>query len=70
MSPEMALSDSFQKLWKESQLHNQLTAVVINEAHCIDKWGNDDFHPLYCKLNTLQNYTVYEIPIVACTATA
>ena len=70
MSPEMALSKSFQKLWKESQLHNQLMAVVVNEAHCIDKWGDDDFHPLYCKLNTLWNYTGYEIPIVTCTATA
>ena len=70
MSPEMALSESFQKLWKELQLRNQLTAVVVDKAHCIDEWGDDDFRPLYRKLNTLRNYTGYEIPIVTCTATA
>jgi len=65
MSPEMARSESFQKLWKESQLRNRLTAVVVDEAHCIDEWGDDDFRRLYRKLNTLRNYTGYEIPIVA-----
>lgn len=70
MSPEMALSESFYKLWKDSNFRKRLTAVVINEAHCIDEWGDDDFRPLYRKLNTLRNYTGYEIPMVACTATA
>ena len=70
VSPEMALSESFYKLWKGSNFRKQLTAVVVDEAHCIDEWGDDNFRPLYRKLNTLRNYTGYEIPMVACTATA
>jgi len=70
ISPEMALSESFYKLWKDSRFRNRLTAIIIDEAHCIDEWGDDNFRPLYRKLNTLRNYTGYEISIVACTATA
>ena len=70
MSPEMALSETFHRLWKDSHFRKRLTAVIIDEAHCIDEWGNDEFCPLYRKLNTLRNYTGYEIPVVSCTATA
>ena len=70
ISPEMALSESFYKLWKGSNFRKRLTAVIVDEAHCIDEWGDDNFRPLYRKLNTLRNYTGYEIPMVACTATA
>ncbi|PPR03710.1 hypothetical protein CVT26_006118, partial [Gymnopilus dilepis] len=70
MSPEMALAESFHKLWKDSRFRNRLTAVVVDEAHCIDEWGGDDFRPLYRKLSTLRSYTGYEVPIVSCTATA
>jgi len=54
MSPEMSLSDSFQKLWKDSRFRKRLTAVIVDEAHCIDEWGDDTFRPLYRKLNTLR----------------
>ena len=70
MSPEMALSETFHRLWKDSYFRKRLTAVIIDEAHCIDEWGDDEFRPLYRKLNTLRNYTGYEIPVVSCTATA
>ncbi|PPQ79276.1 LOW QUALITY PROTEIN: hypothetical protein CVT26_000904, partial [Gymnopilus dilepis] len=70
MLPEMALADSFHKLWKDSRFRSRLTAVVVDEAHCIDKWGGDDFRPLYRKLSTLRSYTGYEVPIVSCTDTA
>ena len=69
MSPEMALSDSFQKLWKDSQFRRRLIALVVDEAHCIEEWGVDDFRPLYRKLDTLQSCTRYETPVVSCTAT-
>ena len=66
ISPEMALSESFYKLWKDSHFRNCLTAIIVDEAHCIDEWGDDAFHPHYRKLNTLRNYMGYKIPIVAC----
>jgi len=69
MSPEMALSESFQKLWKDSKFRSRLIALVIDEAHCIEDWGVDDFRPLYRKLDTLRSYTGYETPVVSCTAT-
>ena len=69
MSPEMALSESFQKLWKDSKFRNRLIALVVDEAHCIEDWGVDDFRPLYRKLDTLRSYTGYETPVISCTAT-
>ncbi|KAK0452267.1 hypothetical protein EV421DRAFT_888988 [Armillaria borealis] len=65
LSPEMALSDSFMKLWKDSKFHAHLTAIVVDEAHCID----DAFCPTYRKLgDALHGFTGSDIPFVACTA--
>ncbi|KAE9392473.1 P-loop containing nucleoside triphosphate hydrolase protein, partial [Gymnopus androsaceus JB14] len=69
LSPEMVLSDSFSKLWKDTKFRRRLTAVVIDEAHCVDEWGGDDFRPKYQKLDWLHAFTGKEIPFVACTAT-
>ncbi len=69
LSPEMALSMSFQKLWKDVKFRHRLTAIVVDEAHCIDEWGGDDFRPLYHKLSTLRQYSGQDVPFVACTAT-
>ena len=69
VSPEMALSDSFLKLWKDTRFRGRLTALIVDEAHCIEDWGSDDFRPLYRKLDILRNYTGFEIPFFACTAT-
>lgn len=65
----MVLSDSFSKLWKDSAFRRRLTAVVVDEAHCIDEWGGDDFRPQYQKLDCLRAFTGKEVPFVACTAT-
>jgi superfamily II DNA helicase RecQ len=68
----MALSDSFRKknLWKEASFRKRVTAVVIDKAHCIDKWGGNDFWPQYHRINELQMYTGQAVPFVACTPTA
>lgn len=68
ISPEMALSNSFTKLWKDSSFRTRLQALVIDEAHCIDEWG-EEFRPLYRELSNLRTYTGQEVPFVACTAT-
>ena len=69
MSPKMALAPSFQKLWKDSCFWMWITAIVVDEAHCIAEWGGEDFQPTYCSLETLCGYIGQEIPIIACTAT-
>lgn len=68
-SPEMALSSSFAKLWTDIKFRGRVTAVIVDEAHCIEEWGDDDFRPQYRKLEELRCYTGLEVPFVACTAT-
>ncbi|PBK94149.1 hypothetical protein ARMGADRAFT_890269, partial [Armillaria gallica] len=47
-----------------------LTAIVMDEAHCIDEWGDNAFHPMYRKLgDALHGFTGSDIPFVTCTAT-
>jgi superfamily II DNA helicase RecQ len=70
MSPEMALSLSFQNLWKEASFWKHVTAVIINKAHCIDEWGGDKFWLHYRKIDELQMYTGQDVPFISCTATA
>ncbi|KAJ2915312.1 hypothetical protein MD484_g5119, partial [Candolleomyces efflorescens] len=69
LSPEMALSDSFVKLWKDAKFRKRLICLVVDEAHCVNEWGSDDFRPAYRKLATLRSYTGQEVPFLACTAT-
>ncbi|EPS93169.1 hypothetical protein FOMPIDRAFT_1087018, partial [Fomitopsis schrenkii] len=47
----------------------RLQAVIIDEAHCVDEWGKDDFRKQYRQLSSLRGYTSYSIPFLACTAT-
>lgn len=65
----MALSPSFTKLWSSTNFRSRLTAVIVDEAHCVDEWGTDNFRPQYQELEVLRGYTGQEIPFVACTAT-
>ncbi|KAJ7195377.1 P-loop containing nucleoside triphosphate hydrolase protein [Mycena pura] len=69
ISPEMACSDSFVRLWKDPKFRGRITALIVDEAHCIDEWG-DEFRPEYKKLEMLRSYTGQGVPFVACTATA
>ena len=60
----------FEALEGDSQFRGRLTAVIVDEAHCIDEWGGDDFRPEYRQLERLRIFTGQEVPIVCCTATA
>ena len=71
VSPE-ALTDATEPLRTallcahESGLINR---VVIDEAHCIDKWGGDEFRPSFANLSNLR--TIFPgVPLTALTATA
>jgi superfamily II DNA helicase RecQ len=68
ISPEMALSNSFSKLWKDANFRKRLQAIVVDEAHCIDEWG-EEFRPQYRELSQLRHYTGQDVPFVSCTAT-
>ncbi|THU77177.1 hypothetical protein K435DRAFT_102975 [Dendrothele bispora CBS 962.96] len=68
LSPEMVLSDTFQnKVWKDTQIHRRLGAVSVDEAHCIDEQGEDDFQPQYRQLSTIRPLCGYDVPFIACT---
>jgi len=69
LSPEMAFSPSFQNLWKDTKFRSRITAIIIDEAHCVDEWGGEDFRPQYRQLSNLRNYTGQEVPFFACPAT-
>ncbi|KAJ7145302.1 P-loop containing nucleoside triphosphate hydrolase protein [Mycena crocata] len=69
ISPEMACSDSFFRLWKDAKFRTRITAMIVDEAHCIHEWG-DEFRTEYKKLDMLRSFTGQEVPFVACTATA
>jgi superfamily II DNA helicase RecQ len=68
VSPEMALSPGFTKLWQERQFRGRVQPVIIDEAHCIVEWG-DDFRKEYSGLAKLRDYIGRDIPIFAATAT-
>ncbi|KAE9410024.1 hypothetical protein BT96DRAFT_805872 [Gymnopus androsaceus JB14] len=65
----MALSHRFNELFRDGKFRNRLEAVIVDEAHCIDEWGGDDFRPLYRQLSRLRSFTGQDVPFIACTAT-
>ncbi|KAI0061126.1 P-loop containing nucleoside triphosphate hydrolase protein [Artomyces pyxidatus] len=68
VSPEMALSDGFVNLWQSAAFRSRIQALIVDEAHCIEEWG-DGFREQYAEIGKLRNYAGHEIPFVACTAT-
>jgi superfamily II DNA helicase RecQ len=64
----MALSDRFGKLWMAPKFRARVNALIVDEAHCIDEWG-EEFRPMYRQLHRLRSFTGQEVPFVACTAT-
>ncbi len=63
-APERLLLDH----WKENLANWNVTAIAIDEAHCISEWGHD-FRPEYRRLPALRRL-LPEAPVMALTATA
>lgn len=64
LNSSVKLRETLSLLYKRGKL----SRLVIDEAHCVSKWGNG-FRPAYLKLNSLrENYQ--NVPIMAMTATA
>ena len=68
-SPEQLLgNDALRLVLKKLNCQNDLSRVVIDEAHCIVMWG-DDFRPAYSRLGELRDY-LRGVPFTALTTTA
>lgn len=72
MSPEIIFGTSptsakVQDLWKELKWRNILTAIVVDEVHCIQKWGGK-FRRDYDRLGDLRIWAP-GVPFLGVTAT-
>ncbi|MGL6282986.1 MAG: RecQ family ATP-dependent DNA helicase, partial [Microcoleaceae cyanobacterium] len=68
VAPERLLSEYFLPFLDEVKQQVGISAIAVDEAHCVSEWGHD-FRPEYRQLITLrQRYP--DLPMIALTATA
>ena len=68
VAPEKLLTDRFLLFLEEVKSQMGISAIAIDEAHCVSQWGHD-FRPEYRQLKSLRD-RYPDIPIAALTATA
>lgn len=64
VAPERLMLDG----WQENLKEWKVTALAIDEAHCISEWGHD-FRPEYRQIARLREF-LPDVPVMALTATA
>ncbi|THU77687.1 P-loop containing nucleoside triphosphate hydrolase protein, partial [Dendrothele bispora CBS 962.96] len=70
LSPEMAKSSAVhEKVLKNPIFKKSCIEVVIDEAHCVSEWGNDDFRPDYAEVGVLLARLPSTVPVLAASAT-
>uniref|UniRef100_A0ABM0GKJ3 DNA 3'-5' helicase n=1 Tax=Saccoglossus kowalevskii TaxID=10224 RepID=A0ABM0GKJ3_SACKO len=68
-SPEAILSRSWRKVLISDVYQRNLIGIAIDEAHCVDLWGND-FRRDFMNLKELRSLVPPYVPMTALTATA
>lgn len=68
MSPENLFTGSWRKLFETEIFKDIVSAVVVDEAHCVDQWG-DEFRKDYSRISGLRSHLPQAV-MVALTATA
>ncbi len=57
ITPEVLLTSQFQTIVKRMSEAGNLSRIIVDEAHCVDTWGND-FRPSYSSLCTFKEHNI------------
>jgi superfamily II DNA helicase RecQ len=68
LSPELAIGDKFRSVVIDPVVNDQLSLVVIDEAHLVSQWGRN-FRTDYARLSQLRSLLGRSLPWFACSAT-